>query len=35
MEAIQDFCMAEDWEIIKELNILNFNIEALYELIKH
>ena len=30
MEVIQDFCMAEDWEIIKELNILNFNIEALY-----
>lgn len=34
MEAIQDFCMAEDWEIIKELNILNFNIEALYRAYK-
>ena len=34
IEVIQDFCMAEDWEIIKELNILNFNIEALYRAYK-
>ena len=34
IEVLQDFCMAEDWEIIKELNILNFNIEALYRTYK-
>lgn len=34
IEVIQDFCMAEDWKIIKELNILNFNIEALYRAYK-
>lgn len=30
LEIIQELCMAEDWEIIKELNIMNFDIEALY-----
>ena len=30
LEIIQELCMAEDWEIIKELNIMKFDIEALY-----
>ena len=30
LDVIQEFSYAEDWEIIKELNILNFKIEALY-----
>lgn len=30
LNIIQEICMAEDWEIIKEINLLNANVEILY-----
>lgn len=30
LNIIQEICMAEDWEIIKEINMLNTNVEILY-----
>ena len=30
LNIVQEICMAEDWEIIKEINLLNANVEILY-----
>ncbi len=30
LNIIQEICMAEDWEIIKEINLLKANVEILY-----
>ena len=30
LNIVQEICMAEDWEIIKEINLLNANVEIFY-----